>query len=237
MARLPSQNYLIQAPADGSEVILFAADDPDRTLVIFNAHDGNSMSAGVRQIWQCQELDQQDRAFACLWVGYFYSFAAYPGDGRIMPEWARTGWPLTVPEQYMATARGRLADSIGPDLAEEFTAVAASSDLNTVNVAWLMAVAYQCGQASPTERPGPAAADPRTARVMALYDEFAGDLAWSTDHESRKGRRMDLFRAELVELLGQTAEPPSALKVSADEAKEVLAGLGYLAEEDSLLDE
>lgn len=142
VARLPSNEFLIQQLGDGQVILFRDGSDPDEILVRYDPRESNSMAAGIRQIWQSVILDDQDKAFACLWVGYFYGFTAYPEDGRAIPEWARSGWE--------------------------------------------------------TE------ADPRAGRVLALYDEFAGDMTESTDPESRMGS----FRAELVELLGQPAVPP-----------------------------
>jgi hypothetical protein len=52
----------------------------------------------------------------------------------------------TVPERYAREAKARLASRVGNDLAEEFTSVAQSTDLDVVNVAELMAAAYKTGQ-------------------------------------------------------------------------------------------
>jgi hypothetical protein len=51
----------------------------------------------------------------------------------------------TAAERYAREAKKRLAERIGDGLAEEFTSVAASTDLNVVNVAELMASAYLIG--------------------------------------------------------------------------------------------
>jgi hypothetical protein len=55
----------------------------------------------------------------------------------------------TAAERYAREAKARLAARVGEGLAEEFTSVAGSTDLDVVNVAELMAAAYAMGQAAP----------------------------------------------------------------------------------------
>lgn len=56
----------------------------------------------------------------------------------------------TPAERYAREAKARLAVRVGENLAEEFTSVARSTELNAVNVAELMAAAYQTGLDSAT---------------------------------------------------------------------------------------
>jgi hypothetical protein len=56
--------------------------------------------------------------------------------------------PKTAADLYAEQAKKRLASRVGEDLAEEFTSVAESTDLDTVNVAELMAAAYKMGEDS-----------------------------------------------------------------------------------------
>lgn len=71
MARLPSEQYLIQQ-ADG-RVRLFE-DGSERLIVAFDADNGNAIELALDLI-RTSELDDQDKSFALFWAGYFHGYA------------------------------------------------------------------------------------------------------------------------------------------------------------------
>jgi hypothetical protein len=79
MARLPSEQYLIQQ-ADG-RVRLFE-DGSERLITAFDADDGAALPLHL-VIIRDSELTDEDKSFALFWAGYFHGYS-----NRI-PEMAR----------------------------------------------------------------------------------------------------------------------------------------------------
>jgi hypothetical protein len=79
MARLPSELFLIQQI--GGEVILFE-DGTEREIVRFDPGDANAAARAQKVIHDDPTLDEQDKAFAHFWSGYFYGCA----NGDTSPE-------------------------------------------------------------------------------------------------------------------------------------------------------
>jgi len=73
MARLPSQNYLIQE-IDG-KVVLFQ-DYTERVIVQFDPTSADSAAKAQKLIYD-SELSDEDKSFAHFWSGYYY---AHLGD-------------------------------------------------------------------------------------------------------------------------------------------------------------
>jgi hypothetical protein len=75
MARLPSEHYLMQQTGD-HEVQLFE-DGTERELVRFDPADSDSVELAQKVIYDSGELDDEDKAFALFWSGYFCAYAGY----------------------------------------------------------------------------------------------------------------------------------------------------------------
>jgi hypothetical protein len=71
MARLPSEEYLIQH-SDGF-VTLFR-DHTEEVIVQFNPSDAND-AARAQGVIQGSDLSDEDKSFAHFWSGYFYAHA------------------------------------------------------------------------------------------------------------------------------------------------------------------
>lgn len=71
MARLPSEQYLIQQ-TDGL-VILFE-DGSEREIVRFEAADQGAVARAQKIIYD-SELSPEDKCFAHFWCGYFWAHA------------------------------------------------------------------------------------------------------------------------------------------------------------------
>lgn len=71
MARLPSEQYLIQNI--GGEVILWE-DGTEREIVRFDPSDANAAAQAQKIIWD-SDLGDEDKCFAIFWSGYFYAHA------------------------------------------------------------------------------------------------------------------------------------------------------------------
>ncbi len=78
MARLPSQMYVMQQ-ADG--VVVLFEDGSERQIVRFDPADGRSAELALEEIRE-SGLGDEDRCFACFWVGYFRGCAV---PGMILP--------------------------------------------------------------------------------------------------------------------------------------------------------
>lgn len=80
MARLPSEEYLIQQ--DGGFVRLFE-DGSERLIAMFDPGDVSAVKYAVLEtIPESLALDDEDRCFAQFWAGYFAAHAGHPGpDG------------------------------------------------------------------------------------------------------------------------------------------------------------
>lgn len=74
MARLPSEQFLIQQIPDG-DVILFE-DYTEREIVRFDPSDQNATAKAQKVIFD-SELSDEDKSFAHFWSGYFYHAASY----------------------------------------------------------------------------------------------------------------------------------------------------------------
>jgi len=74
MARLPSEQYLIQMMGD-DKVILFE-DGSEREIVRFDPRDQNATAQAQKVIAE-SELDAEDKCFAHFWSGYFYAHASH----------------------------------------------------------------------------------------------------------------------------------------------------------------
>ena len=70
MARLPSEQYLMQQI--GGKVILFE-DFTEREVVRFDPSDGIAAANALDAI-QRSELSDEDKCYACFWVGYFHAY-------------------------------------------------------------------------------------------------------------------------------------------------------------------
>lgn len=68
MARLPSQNWLIQQI--GNEVVLFE-EYTEVEIVRFDPTDGNETVRAQYSIDREMELTPEDKCFAHFWSGYF----------------------------------------------------------------------------------------------------------------------------------------------------------------------
>jgi len=68
MARLPSQNYLMQQI--GHDVVLFQ-EFTEEEIVRFDPSDANSAARAQKVIYD-SELSAEDKCFAHFWSGYFY---------------------------------------------------------------------------------------------------------------------------------------------------------------------
>lgn len=75
MAVLPNDDYLIQLI--GENVILFHR-YTEEELVRFNIGDPGEVAIAQRLIHELTELDEENKAFAHFWSGYFY------GSGNAM---------------------------------------------------------------------------------------------------------------------------------------------------------
>lgn len=72
MARLPSENYLIQQI--GAEVVLLEA-YTEREIVRFDPSDANAAAIAQGTIHHNPEMGDEDKCFAHFWSGYFYGCA------------------------------------------------------------------------------------------------------------------------------------------------------------------
>jgi hypothetical protein len=75
MARLPSEQYLIQQ-ADG--IVRLFEDYTERQIVAFPAGDGIEVAEALRHIRESRDLGDEDKASACFWAGYFHAHANRP---------------------------------------------------------------------------------------------------------------------------------------------------------------
>lgn len=73
MALLPNSDYLIQQ-IDG-KVILFHR-YTEEELVRFDLSDANATAKAQKTIHNLTQLDDEDKAFAHFWSGYFYAHAS-----------------------------------------------------------------------------------------------------------------------------------------------------------------
>jgi hypothetical protein len=78
MARLPSQRFLIQQA--GADVVLFE-EGTEREIVRYPAGIFEATARAQKIIHDCPGLDEQDKAFAHFWAGYFWA-----GAGMSDPE-------------------------------------------------------------------------------------------------------------------------------------------------------
>jgi hypothetical protein len=70
MARLPSDKFLIQQIGDN--VVLFE-DGTEREIVRYNIHNGREMATAQFKIADSRDLNDEDKAFANFWCGYFFA--------------------------------------------------------------------------------------------------------------------------------------------------------------------
>ncbi len=73
MARLPSEQYLIQQI--GGQVVLFR-DFTEETIVRFDPSDRDA-TAKAQKVIADSILSDEDKCFAHFWSGYFYAHAPY----------------------------------------------------------------------------------------------------------------------------------------------------------------
>lgn len=72
MAQLPGGMWLIQQI--GGEVVLFHRHTQEE-LLRFDPGDGNAATRAQMAIHQLEQLDEEQKAFAHFWSGYFYAYA------------------------------------------------------------------------------------------------------------------------------------------------------------------
>lgn len=78
MAQLPGGRWLMQQIGD--EVILFER-YTEREITKFTAADGNGAARAQAAINASDDLDDEQKAFAHFWSGYFYAYATgFGGD-------------------------------------------------------------------------------------------------------------------------------------------------------------
>jgi len=73
MAQLPGETWLIQQI--GGEVILFHR-HTEEELLRFDPSDGNAAARAQLAIFRLEQLDEEQKAFAHFWSGYFYAYAS-----------------------------------------------------------------------------------------------------------------------------------------------------------------
>jgi hypothetical protein len=76
MARLPSDRFLIQQVE--SEVVLFA-EHTEEEIVRFDPKNAEAVARAQRLIGESTVLDEEDRAMAHFWSGYFWAHATSTG--------------------------------------------------------------------------------------------------------------------------------------------------------------
>jgi hypothetical protein len=72
MARLPSEEYLIQQI--GEQVILFHV-HTEEEVVRYDASDKDATAKAQKVIHDSDKLTDEDKTFAHFWSGYFHAFA------------------------------------------------------------------------------------------------------------------------------------------------------------------
>jgi hypothetical protein len=70
MAQLPNTDWLVQSA--GNKIILFHRYTEDE-LVKVDATDRNAVAQAQKTIHDLPELDEESKAFAHFWFGYFYA--------------------------------------------------------------------------------------------------------------------------------------------------------------------
>jgi hypothetical protein len=73
MAKLsPDGRYLIQQ--NDGQVAIFDQ-YTDEVLLTFNPYDKNATAIAQKQIYDLEQLDDEQKVFAHFWSGYFYAHA------------------------------------------------------------------------------------------------------------------------------------------------------------------